>query len=61
MPTPDHIEGNERTAYLDTLYLMDGRDYPKHPLHGCYTDLYRERQDRLMAHDRKVLTPPGRR
>ena len=52
-------EGNARMAYLDTLYLMDGRDYPKHPMHGCYTGLYQERSRTLLAFDRKILTPPG--
>ena len=52
-------EGNARAAYLDTLYLMDGRDYPKHPLHGHYTGLYQQRIQTLMAFDRKLLTTPG--
>ena len=55
----DPIEGNARAAYLDTLYLMDGRDYPKHPLHGHYTGLVQERAHTLLAFDRKLFATPG--
>jgi hypothetical protein len=51
---PDHIEGNLRHAYLERLYVLDGREYPKHPLHGHYTGLYQQRAQVLLAADRKV-------
>lgn len=51
-------EGNARMDYLDRLYQMDGRHYPKHPLHGHYTGLYQDRIKALMAFDRKLLNDP---
>ena len=51
-------EGNARGEYLERLYLMDGRDYPKHPLHGHYTGLYQDRVKAMMAFDRKLLVDP---
>ena len=47
-------EGNARMDYLDRLYQMDGRHYPKHPLHGRYTGLYQDRVKAMMAFDRKL-------
>lgn len=52
-------EGNARGEYLERLYVMDGRHYPKHPLHGHYTGLYQERVKTMMAFDRKLLADPN--
>ena len=30
---------NARSAYLEKLYVLDGRDWPGHPQHGLYTGL----------------------
>ena len=49
-------EQNERIAYLRRLYEMDGRDNPKHPMHGLLTGLYQERLQQLAAIDRNNLS-----
>jgi hypothetical protein len=38
-----------RTDLLECLYLEDLRDKPDHPLHGCYTGLYRQMVERPSA------------
>jgi len=53
------IEGNARAAYLDDLYLLDGRNKPDHPRHGHYTGLIQERAKTLLTFDRKLLATPG--
>ena len=33
-----------RQAWLNELYLYDGRNKPEHPMHGCYTGLAQKYQ-----------------
>lgn len=56
---PDHIEGNLRQDYLENLYQLDGREYPKHPLHGHYTGLYQQRKQKLIDEERDFLFHNG--
>lgn len=48
---------NRRQAYLDALYLLDGRDSPVHPAHSTYTGLVEQRRRHLMAEDFERLAP----
>ena len=52
--TAEAAEGNARQAYLESLYICDGRHYPKHPAHGTYTGLYQERVEFLIQQDREL-------
>lgn len=46
-----------RQNYLDALYILDGRDFPSHPLHATYTGLYTEHVAKVLARDvDKVLS-----
>ncbi len=45
-------EQNARVEYLARLYVLAGRDDPRHPLHGTYTGLYMDRVAVLVALDR---------
>lgn len=42
-------------AYLEALYLLDGRDNPSHPMHGLFTGLFINRQAALLAGDQELL------
>jgi hypothetical protein len=40
-PGAEDIEAmNNRQAWIDHLYELDGRHDPKHAMHGYYTDLH---------------------
>jgi hypothetical protein len=45
-----HLE-QRRQKYLESLYLLDGRDTPTHPRHATYTALYTERVAFLHSRD----------
>jgi len=56
MTAPTTIaQDNNRQAYLEALYLLDGRDKPDHPQHALYTSLYADRIAALLAADRDTL------
>ena len=35
-------ENAKRVDYINTLYRLDNRDDPKHPMHGLFTGLHQE-------------------
>lgn len=45
-------EQDDRVAYINRLYHLEGRDDPNHPMHSLYTGLYQNRQKVLMELDR---------
>lgn len=45
-----------RQHYLEQLYLLDGRDNPRHPSHGLYTGLAQQRIANLRTADQAALT-----
>jgi hypothetical protein len=42
----DPVEQNRRSEFLRFLYINDGRQRPEHPMHGLFTGLYVEYQER---------------
>ncbi len=42
----DPYEGNRRAEFLRFLYVNAGRHRPEHPMHGLYTGLYVEYQEK---------------
>lgn len=42
----DPVEQNRRAEFLRFLYVNDGRHRPEHPMHGLFTGLYQEYQER---------------
>jgi hypothetical protein len=46
------VENERRVAYLERLYILDGRDDPHHPQHSLYTGLLQNRAAVLLEVDR---------
>jgi hypothetical protein len=46
------VENERRQAYLERLYLLDGRDSPDHPQHSLCTGLFQNRAAVLTEIDR---------
>lgn len=44
-----------RQAYLETLYLLDGRNNLDHPHHATFTGLLKRRAQQLIAADMDLL------
>lgn len=43
--TPEYE--NNRSKFLEFLYLLDGRDAPDHPMHSLYTGLAQSFRERV--------------
>lgn len=51
-------EDKQRQAYLEALYMADGRQQRSHPLHGFYTGLLEQRKQQLVELDRRLVLFP---
>lgn len=55
MITCNPITESRRQAYIETLYLLDGRNNPDHPHHATFTGLLKHRLQQLIAADMDLL------